>query len=499
MASAPRLGGGKAVELDDEVFGAAWNEPLVHECVRAELAARRRGTASTLTRGKVRGGGAKPWRQKGTGRARAGSIRSPIWTGGGIVFGPSPRSLHGQGQPQGAPRRAAQRAVAARRARLARRGRRRRASTSPRPSSAAELLGGWDQPRSTLVVLGRRGGGRGQVVPQHRARERARRPRTRGSPTSSARRRCWSREAALERSSTRAGAPASAAEGGRLMDPSQVIIRPVVSEKSYALAAADKLHVPRPPGRAQDPDPPGRRAALRRQGGRRAHHERALQAQAPRADLRPHARLEEGHRPGRAGRHDPGLRRPRARRGGRRLMAIRKPKPTRPGRRFATYPDFSEITKKEPESSLVEGISKKRRAQHPRPQDLPPPRRRRQAAVPPDRLQAAQGRRAGARSRRSSTTRTARRYIALLHYVDGDKTYILAPPRLRVGMTVESGPGAEISVGNACRWPTCRSARSSTTSSSSPGRGGQLGRAAGRGDPAHGEGGRIGDAAPALR
>jgi large subunit ribosomal protein L4 len=66
--------------------------PLVHETVRAELNARRRGTASTRTRGQVSGGGAKPWRQKGTGRARAGSSRSPLWAGGGTVFGPSPRS-----------------------------------------------------------------------------------------------------------------------------------------------------------------------------------------------------------------------------------------------------------------------------------------------------------------------------------------------------------------------------------------------------------------------
>ena len=65
--------------------------PLVHETVRAELNARRQGTASTKTRGEVSGGGAKPWRQKGTGRARAGSSRSPVWTGGGIVFGPTPR------------------------------------------------------------------------------------------------------------------------------------------------------------------------------------------------------------------------------------------------------------------------------------------------------------------------------------------------------------------------------------------------------------------------
>jgi len=91
MPSAPILGGSDTVELDPFVFGAEFNGPLVHECVVAELAARRKGTASTKTRGKVRGGGAKPWRQKGTGRARAGSSRSPIWVGGGTVFGPSPR------------------------------------------------------------------------------------------------------------------------------------------------------------------------------------------------------------------------------------------------------------------------------------------------------------------------------------------------------------------------------------------------------------------------
>src|SRR3954469_14886273 len=91
MPEAPILGGSKTIELDDEVFGVAFNGPLVHEVVVAELAARRRGTHATKTRGMVRGGGAKPWRQKGTGRARAGSSRSPIWTGGGTVFGPSPR------------------------------------------------------------------------------------------------------------------------------------------------------------------------------------------------------------------------------------------------------------------------------------------------------------------------------------------------------------------------------------------------------------------------
>ncbi|MGI8414319.1 MAG: 50S ribosomal protein L4 [Solirubrobacteraceae bacterium] len=90
--SAPVIGGG-SVDLDAGAFQARFNMALVHESVRAELNARRSGTASTLTRGQVRGGGAKPWRQKGTGRARAGSSRSPVWTGGGVVFGPTPRSF----------------------------------------------------------------------------------------------------------------------------------------------------------------------------------------------------------------------------------------------------------------------------------------------------------------------------------------------------------------------------------------------------------------------
>ncbi len=88
--TAPKLGGGTAT-LDATAFEASFNMPLVHETVRAELNARRQGTHATKTRGEVSGGGAKPWRQKGTGRARAGSSRSPVWTGGGTVFGPQPR------------------------------------------------------------------------------------------------------------------------------------------------------------------------------------------------------------------------------------------------------------------------------------------------------------------------------------------------------------------------------------------------------------------------
>lgn len=81
-----------SMDLDDSIFNAEIREDLVQQVVVWQLAKRRSGTACTKTRGQVRGGGKKPWRQKGTGRARAGTSRSPIWTGGGTVFGPTPRS-----------------------------------------------------------------------------------------------------------------------------------------------------------------------------------------------------------------------------------------------------------------------------------------------------------------------------------------------------------------------------------------------------------------------
>jgi len=79
------------IELSEAVFGAQIKPHLLHEVVVWQLACRRAGTASTKTRNEVRGGGRKPWRQKGTGRARAGTRRSPLWRGGGITFGPKPR------------------------------------------------------------------------------------------------------------------------------------------------------------------------------------------------------------------------------------------------------------------------------------------------------------------------------------------------------------------------------------------------------------------------
>ena len=81
------------IELNDNVFGVDYNEPLIHQAVVTRLANERQGTKSTLTRTEVRGGGIKPWRQKGTGRARQGSIRAPQWIKGGVVFAPKSRDF----------------------------------------------------------------------------------------------------------------------------------------------------------------------------------------------------------------------------------------------------------------------------------------------------------------------------------------------------------------------------------------------------------------------
>jgi len=149
---APVLGGG-SVSLDPVAFEARFNMPLVHEAVRAELNARRRGTASTRSRGEVRGGGAKPWRQKGTGRARAGSNRSPLWAGGGIVFGPTPRRYTVKVNRKA--RRGALRSALSQHAS--------RGSLAvfdagkfdePSTAQAAELLGDWGAELPALVLLG---------------------------------------------------------------------------------------------------------------------------------------------------------------------------------------------------------------------------------------------------------------------------------------------------------------------------------------------------------
>jgi len=161
-------------------------------------------------------------------------------------------------------------------------------------------------------------------------------------------------------------------------------------------------------------------------------------------------------------------------------MAIRKPKPTSPGRRFVTYPDFAEITRSEPEKSLTEGLKKsggrnargRKTARHRgggakrlyRKIDF----KRTKDGVP-----------AKVAHIEYDPNRSA--YIALLHYVDGEKRYILAPARLTVGMTVESGPGAEIRVGNALPLENIPAGTVVHNVELTPGRGGQLARSAGNG------------------
>ncbi len=152
MADAPILGATTKLKLDNEIFGEGLNKSLIHESVRAELNARRRGTAATKTRGLVSGGGAKPWRQKGTGRARAGSTRSPIWTGGGVTFGPQPRSYTFKVNRK--ERRAALRSALslhAERGSLA--GVDPAAFAAPSTKQAAKLLKEWGSDSSVLVVV----------------------------------------------------------------------------------------------------------------------------------------------------------------------------------------------------------------------------------------------------------------------------------------------------------------------------------------------------------
>ena len=151
--SAPRLAGQGSVKLPAEIFSEPFHNAVVYEAVRAEQLAARRGTASTKTRSQVRGGGAKPWRQKGTVRALAGSIRMPHWTGGGIACGPSPRDYTVKVN-----RRARRRALRAALSVHARRGSiavvDASSYTEPATVIAAKALDTLDDSRNVLVLLG---------------------------------------------------------------------------------------------------------------------------------------------------------------------------------------------------------------------------------------------------------------------------------------------------------------------------------------------------------
>src|SRR5207248_1402955 len=168
----------------------------------------------------------------------------------------------------------------------------------------------------------------------------------------------------------------------------------------------------------------------------------AVEAEAPRGDEGPPAGLEEGRRPAARGRVDPDLP------GGSGLMAIRRYKPTSPGRRFMTVSTFEEITKKKPEKSLTEPIKKRGGRNN---QGRITTRhqggghKRRFRVI--DFKRTKDGVPAKVAAIEYDPNRSAR--IALLHYADGAKAYILAPARLKVGAVVESGPNADIKPGNA--------------------------------------------------
>jgi large subunit ribosomal protein L4 len=151
--SATKLTGQGSVKLPEDVFSERFHNDLVYEAVRAEQLARRRGSASTKDRSEARGGGAKPWRQKGTGRARAGSIRAPHWTGGGVAFGPKPR-----GYAVKVNRKARRRALRAALSVHASRGSVWMLDASlfefPSTKAATSALGRIDQPGRVLVLLG---------------------------------------------------------------------------------------------------------------------------------------------------------------------------------------------------------------------------------------------------------------------------------------------------------------------------------------------------------
>ena len=162
-------------------------------------------------------------------------------------------------------------------------------------------------------------------------------------------------------------------------------------------------------------------------------------------------------------------------------MPIRKPKPTSPGRRFVTYSDFSEVTKTEPEKTLTEGLKKsggrnargRKTSRH----------RGGGAKRLYRKIDFKRNRKDGVPAKVAAIEYDPNRssYIALLHYVDGEKSYILAPNRLRVGMTVQSGAGSDITVGNAMPLALMPVGTLVHNVELQPGRGGQLGRSAGAG------------------
>lgn len=141
------------VDLNPSIFDVDVNETLMHNAVLMHLANRRQGNASTKTRAEVRGGGRKPWRQKGTGRARAGTIRSPLWVGGGITFGPHPRNF-GFNMPKKAKRLAIKSALTSKVKSGSLKILEQLSFEEPKTKEMAQLLGKLKAPKKVLVVTG---------------------------------------------------------------------------------------------------------------------------------------------------------------------------------------------------------------------------------------------------------------------------------------------------------------------------------------------------------
>ena len=194
---APLLGGAKKeVSLDEAVFAAEIKPHLVHEAVRAELNARRQGTRAAKSRGLVAGGRSKPWRQKGTGRARQGTIRAPQFTGGGVAFPPGLRDFEVKVNRKAA--RAALRAALSDHAQAGTLGLvAGDAFETPSTKQAVELLPSWGKDAPLVVVAHRGRGDADQVVPQPRPRARDRAAPSSRSRTSCGRARSLVSEAAL--------------------------------------------------------------------------------------------------------------------------------------------------------------------------------------------------------------------------------------------------------------------------------------------------------------
>ena len=471
-----------ASTLDDDVFGAPFNGPLVHEVVRAELAARRQGTHSTKTRGKVRGGGAKPWRQKGTGRARAGSLA--LARSGPAAASSSARSpRHYTFKVNRKARRAALRSalsVHAERGSIARL-RRRRRSTRRRPSRPPTLLG----------RLGPRRPGARRARPTTRRARRSSRSATstRVLGAAASRTSAWPTSigaAALlvlrgrARRAHRARQRRSASRGGRgvPMDAEPGDHPPGRLREELRARGGRQVHVPRPRRRAQDPDPPGRRGALRgHRGSPSAPSSVPVEAQAPRRDRA--AARGPGRRPMvqvREGQLDSDLPVAPGHRRGVAHGRFASPSPPRPVCGSFSYPDFAEITKKDPGADPRRGPQEVGWSQQLRPQDLSASGRWRQAPVPQDRLQAHARTACRRRSPRSSTTRTARR-----------TSRCCTTPTATSATSWRRSGCASAAPWSRDRTPTSRSGTALPLDVGTvvhnvelkPGRGGQLGRSAG--------------------